>query len=83
MNQIAPPVVLIIVRGNGEEPMTDLLTLSYECASCGEENETVVDITAGARQLYTEDCAVCCRPNLLSVEIGSRGEIRIGVEYDD
>jgi hypothetical protein len=39
----------------------------FQCAGCGEWNETEVDPSAGARQVYVEDCQVCCRPNLLRV----------------
>lgn len=41
----------------------------YACAYCGETNETVVDPSAGSRQSYVEDCAVCCQPNVLSVTV--------------
>jgi hypothetical protein len=40
----------------------------YQCAGCGEWNETSVDESAGSAQSYVEDCQVCCRPNLLRVE---------------
>ncbi len=39
----------------------------FQCAGCGEWNETVVDRTAGGRQIYVEDCQVCCKPNVLTV----------------
>lgn len=39
----------------------------FQCAGCGEWNETVVDSSAGRRQSYVEDCQVCCKPNILSV----------------
>jgi hypothetical protein len=39
----------------------------YQCAGCGEWNETVVDESAGSRQSYVEDCQVCCKPNLLDI----------------
>jgi hypothetical protein len=39
----------------------------YQCAGCGEWNETFVDESAGGRQQYVEDCQVCCKPNLLDV----------------
>jgi hypothetical protein len=39
----------------------------FQCAGCGEWNETVVDESAGSRQNYIEDCQVCCKPNVLSV----------------
>lgn len=40
----------------------------FQCAGCGEWNETVVDESAGRKQRYVEDCQVCCKPNLLSIE---------------
>jgi hypothetical protein len=39
----------------------------FQCAGCGEWNETTVDEFAGHRQSYVEDCQVCCKPNLLRV----------------
>ena len=39
----------------------------FQCASCGEWNETFVDSSAGQVQSYVEDCQVCCKPNLLAV----------------
>jgi Cysteine-rich CPXCG len=44
------------------------LATGFQCAGCGEWNETVVDESAGSRQAYVEDCQVCCKPNLLAVE---------------
>ena len=39
----------------------------FQCAYCGEWNDTDVDASGGGSQQYTEDCQVCCQPNLLSV----------------
>jgi hypothetical protein len=39
----------------------------YQCAGCGEWNETSVDSSAGTKQSYVEDCQVCCKPNILRV----------------
>jgi len=39
----------------------------YQCAGCGEWNDTTVDESAGEQQTYVEDCQVCCKPNLLHV----------------
>ena len=39
----------------------------YQCAGCGEWNETPVDASAGHSQSYVEDCQVCCRPNVLRI----------------
>jgi cysteine-rich CPXCG protein len=39
----------------------------FQCAGCGEVNETDVDPSAGSKQSYVEDCQVCCKPNLLRI----------------
>jgi hypothetical protein len=44
---------------------------TFQCAGCGEPNQTTVDESAGRRQAYVEDCQVCCKPNLLRVEYDS------------
>jgi Cysteine-rich CPXCG len=41
------------------------MNAGYQCAGCGEWNETSVDSSAGTRQQYVEDCQVCCKPNIL------------------
>ncbi len=43
------------------------MTAYFQCASCGETNETSVDESAGSKQSYVEDCQVCCRPNVLKI----------------
>lgn len=40
----------------------------FQCAGCGQCNQTTVDESAGRRQSYVEDCQVCCKPNVLRVE---------------
>ncbi|MEB3299176.1 MAG: CPXCG motif-containing cysteine-rich protein [Candidatus Sericytochromatia bacterium] len=37
-------------------------TATYQCAWCGEESVTEVDLSQGLSQSYIEDCQVCCRP---------------------
>jgi len=44
------------------------MTSGFQCAGCGEWNETAVDSSAGSKQSYVEDCQVCCKPNILYVE---------------
>lgn len=39
----------------------------FQCAGCGEWNNTQVDPSAGRRQEYVEDCQVCCKPNVLRI----------------
>ncbi len=55
----------------------------FQCASCGEWNDTTVDESAGRRQRYVEDCQVCCKPNLLRIEYdASSGEFLIASELE-
>jgi Cysteine-rich CPXCG len=53
--------------------------MTYAFAFCGEENDTFVDPGSGARQVYTEDCAVCCRPNLITVTLDADGDAQLEV----
>lgn len=56
----------------------------YRCAVCGEPNETFVDESAAADQLYTEDCQVCCRPNVLRIHIDEETkEVSIQAEFEE
>jgi hypothetical protein len=43
------------------------MTPAFQCAGCGEWNETSVDESAGRTQSYVEDCQVCCKPNVLRI----------------
>jgi len=55
----------------------------FQCASCGEWNETTVDETGGSRQRYVEDCQVCCKANALLVTWNpDSGEFMISAELE-
>jgi hypothetical protein len=54
----------------------------YSCEFCGEENEVFVDASGMRTQKFTEDCTVCCRPNLLTIRIEHDGEVSIEVERE-
>jgi len=56
--------------------------MTYGCAFCGEENELFVDVSGGRRQTFTEDCTVCCRPNLITLTFDDDGEAEIGVSQE-
>ena len=58
--------------------------MTYGCAFCGEENELFLDASGGRRQTFTEDCTVCCRPNLITLTFDEDGaaEIEVGQEYE-
>lgn len=47
------------------------------CPYCGEGFETSVDCSAGS-QAYVEDCAVCCRPIEVRLQVDENDEL-IGI----
>lgn len=53
---------------------------SYICDACGEEIVVPVDLSGGASQEFVEDCPVCCRPNVIHVEIDESGDVRVWAE---
>ena len=53
---------------------------AYTCDSCGEEILIPIDLSAGSRQTYVEDCPVCCCPNLIHVELDEHGNARVSSE---
>jgi hypothetical protein len=53
---------------------------SYVCDACGEEIVVPLDFSAGASQEFVEDCPVCCRPNIIHVEIDDSGDVRVWAE---
>ena len=60
--------------------MTD--EASYVCGACGEEIVVPIDLSAGESQQYVEDCPVCCRANVIHVEIDATGEARLWAEAE-
>jgi Cysteine-rich CPXCG len=55
---------------------------SYLCDACGEQIVIPVDLSAGESQEYVEDCPVCCRPNIIHVELYDGGEVRVWAEAE-
>ena len=51
------------------------------CPSCGEPIELVVDPTADEE--YIEDCQVCCRPMIVSLLLGTDGDVAVAVRGED
>jgi hypothetical protein len=63
--------------------MKEELSGTYICSICGVENETFVDPSAGLRQTYVEDCAVCCRPQVLTILIDEEsGFVSVGADFE-
>ncbi len=54
----------------------------YDCAFCGEENSVFVDASGARVQQFTEDCTVCCRPNLIKITIERDDSVWIDVERE-
>jgi len=42
------------------------MDLPYRCASCGQSNEIFLEREHGELQQLVEDCAVCCRPMVIT-----------------
>ena len=53
---------------------------AYICEACGEEIVVPVDPSGGDEQEYVEDCPVCCRPNVIHVEVDPDGTVRVWAE---
>jgi len=49
----------------------------YQCAYCGEWNETTADRSGGRSQTYVEDCQVCCQPWRVSVHYRDDGTAHV------
>ncbi|HUG71072.1 MAG TPA: CPXCG motif-containing cysteine-rich protein [Pirellulaceae bacterium] len=53
---------------------------TYICDACGEEIVVPIDLTQGTSQNYVEDCPVCCRANVIHVEVDRDGNVRVWSE---
>ncbi|MGA2372547.1 MAG: CPXCG motif-containing cysteine-rich protein [Candidatus Korobacteraceae bacterium] len=57
------------------------MTSGFQCTSYGEWSETAVDLSAGTKQMYIENCQVCWKPNVLRVRWEkSAGEYNLTLE---
>jgi hypothetical protein len=67
----------------GRSPILKVIVMdeaTYVCDSCGEEIVIPLDPSEGVTQEYAEDCPVCCRPNVIHVEIDEDGEAKVWAE---
>ena len=55
---------------------------SYICGGCGEEIVIPIDVSQGESQEYVEDCPVCCRANVVHVEVDDDGEASAWAELE-
>jgi hypothetical protein len=54
--------------------------VSYVCDACGETIVIPLDVSAGDQQTYVEDCPVCCRANVIHVQIDQDGATHVWAE---
>ena len=60
--------------------MTEI-SATYICSFCLQENEILVDVTAGNHQVFTEDCSMCCSPNVLHITLDAgTGDVSVEAE---
>lgn len=52
------------------------------CPYCGEAIELVVDLSQPDQE-YVEDCFVCCRPIVVTLNLDSEGDIAVWVRSED
>ena len=55
---------------------------AYVCEACGEEIVVPIDLSQGTSQDYVEDCPICCRANVIHVEVDTDGEVRVWAEAE-
>ena len=55
---------------------------TYICGACGEEIVIPIDPSAGTHQEYVEDCPVCCRANVIHVELDEEGDARVWADLE-
>lgn len=55
---------------------------AYICDTCGEEIIIPLDFSQGASQKYIEDCPVCCRANVIHVEVDDEGRWHVWAEAE-
>ena len=59
------------------------MTVEVSCPFCGETVALAIDVTAGRRQRYVEDCWVCCRPMDVQVLVHDSDDVEVTVQALD
>ena len=62
--------------------MNELFENLIMCPYCGETIEVLID-SSEAGQEYIEDCQVCCRPIIFTVELDWSGEPVVSVRDEN
>ena len=53
-----------------------------QCPYCGEPIVLELDLSAGS-QVYTEDCAVCCQPLRVALQVAADGGYLVDVSREN
>ena len=53
-----------------------------QCPYCGEPIVLELDLSAGS-QVYVEDCAVCCRPMRVAVNVAPDGSHTVDIASEN
>jgi len=67
---------------NTEVQLDLLKVVSIRCPYCWEPIEVAVDCSV-SRQEYIEDCEVCCRPMVISVNVAESDSAQVEVRQED
>ena len=59
------------------------MTVDVTCPFCGETASLFIDVSAGRRQQYVEDCWVCCRPMQVDVQVHTAEDVDVTVQPAD
>lgn len=62
--------------------MSLLESVHTGCPYCGEMIELLID-TSVSEQEYVEDCSVCCRPIVITVDVNSTAAPVVQVRRED
>jgi hypothetical protein len=57
------------------------MNAEIECPYCGEPGDVADDYDPNEPgvQVFVQDCAVCCRPWTVTVQVGADGDVSIDV----
>jgi len=76
------PVFEPSARGESDNERDGTPFQSVQCPFCGEQFETLLDLSAGSAR-YIEDCQICCRPIEMSLEVEDEEPPRLNVQRGD
>ena len=57
-------------------------TYDVQCPYCGEKHQAVIVLSV-EEQEYVEDCEVCCRPIVFTVNVDLRAGLSVEVRRED